>query len=173
MVNQGISGNRVLRDGMGVSALARFDRDVLSVSGVTHVVVLEGINDIGMIGLQFGAPAPDPNDVPTAYDIIGGYQQLIARAHAHGLRIVGGTLLPFEGTANGYYTPHKEKMRQAINQWIRTSSTFDAVIDFDAVTRDPQQPTKLLPAYDSGDHLHPGDAGYQAMANAIDLSLFN
>lgn len=158
---------------MGVSALARFDRDVLSVSGVTHVVVLEGINDIGMIGLQFGAPAPDPKDVPTADDIIGGYQQLIARAHAHGLRIVGGTLLPFEGTTNGYYTPHKEKMRQAINQWIRTSSTFDAVIDFDAVTRDPQQPTKLLPAYDSGDHLHPGDAGYQAMANAIDLSLFN
>jgi len=173
VVNQGISGNRVLRDGMSVSALARFDRDVLSVPGVTHVILLEGINDIGMIGLQLGGPGSDPNDAPTAEDIIGGYRQLIARAHAHGLKIVGGTLLPFEGTDGGYYTPEKEKMRQAINQWIRMSSVFDGVIDFDAVTRDPQQPGRMLAAYDSGDHLHPGDAGYQAMADAIDLSLFN
>ena len=173
VVNQGMSGNRILRDGTGPSALARFDRDVLSVPGVTHVVVLEGINDIGMIGPQFGVPASDPMDVPTADDIIGGYRQLIARAHSHGLKIVGGTLLPFEGTGGGYYTPDKEKMRETINQWIRTSRAFDGVIDFDVAIRDPQRPKKMLGAYDSGDHLHPGDAGYQAMADAIDLSLFN
>ncbi len=170
IANQGISGNRVLGDGMGVSALARFDRDVLSVPGVTHVIVLAGINDTGDGRRVSGSEPPAPTVI--ANDIIAGYKQMIARAHGNGLKIYGGTLTPLEGTAGGYYSPEKEQVRQAVNQWIRASKAFDAVIDFDAVTRDPQNPGKLLPAYDSGDHFHPGDAGYKAMADAVDLKLF-
>jgi lysophospholipase L1-like esterase len=169
IANQGISGNRVLGDGMGVSALARFDRDALSVPGVTHIIILEGINDIGAGGRVFGTGPAAP--VVTANDIIAGYKQMIARAHGNGIKIYGGTLLPFEGTAGGYYTVEKEQVRQAVNEWIRTSNAFDAVIDFDAATRDPASPGKMLPAYDSGDHLHPGDAGYKAMAEVVDLKL--
>jgi lysophospholipase L1-like esterase len=161
VLNAGISGNRVLGDGAGVSALARFDRDVLMQTGVTHVVVMEGINDIGVAR---------SNPSPTAEDIIAGHKQLIERARARGLKIYGATLTPFEGAP--YYTPEGEAKRQAVNQWIRTGKAYDGVIDFDMVTRDPAAPTKFLPAYDSGDHLHPGDAGYKAMGDAVDLALF-
>jgi lysophospholipase L1-like esterase len=161
VLNAGISGNRVLGDGAGVSALARFDRDVLMQTGVTHVVVMEGINDIGVAR---------NNPTPTAEDLIAGHTQLIARAHARGIKIYGATLTPFEGAP--YYTPEGEVKRQALNTWIRTSGAYDGVIDFDQITRDPAAPTKFLPAYDSGDHLHPGDAGYIAMGDAVDLALF-
>ncbi len=168
VVDEGISGNRVLHDFIGPNALARLDRDVLAQSGARWIIVLEGINDIGLPG-AFGSPAENVS----AAEIIEGHRQVIARAHAKGLRIYGGTLTPFEGTVfPGYYTPEGEAKREAVNEWIRTSGEYDAVIDFDAAVRDPTHPTRMLPAYDSGDHLHPNDAGYQAMANAVDLHLF-
>ena len=161
VVNAGISGNRLLADGrfvsMGQSALARFDRDVLSVPGVTHVIVLEGVNDIGV-----GAAAP-----PAAADLIGAYRQLIARAHAHGVKVVGATLLPYEGAA--YFRPEGETVRQAVNAWIRTGREFDRVADLDAVLRDPSRPSRMRADLQSGDWLHPNDAGYRAMGDAIDL----
>lgn len=164
VVNHGISGNRLLayqREIFGDPALARFDRDVLSVPGLTHITVLEGINDIGM-----GADTR-----PTPAQMIGAYQQLITRAHAKGIKIYGATLTPYQGAA--YYSDAGEVIRQAVNTWIRTSGAFDAVIDFDLATRDPANPAKFLPAYHAGDWLHPNDAGYAAMANAVDLGLFN
>jgi len=161
VLNAGISGNRVLGDGAGYSALARFDKDVLMQTGVTYVIVLEGINDIGVARA---------NASPTADDLIAGHRQLIARAHARGLKIYGATLTPFEGAA--YYTPEGEAKRQALNSWIRTSGEYDGVIDFDKVARDPESPSKFATAVDSGDHLHPGDAGYKAMGDAVDLALF-
>ena len=161
VLNQGIAGNRVLGDGAGLSALARFDKDVLLQTGVTHVVVMEGINDIGVAR---------SNPLPGAADLIAGHKQLIERAKARGLKIYGATLTPYEGAA--YFTPEGEAKRQALNDWIRTSGAYDAVIDFDKATRDPAAPTKFLPAYDSGDHLHPNDAGYTAMGNLVDLALF-
>jgi lysophospholipase L1-like esterase len=166
VVNAGIGGNRVLSPGAGPSALARFDRDVLMQPGVTHVVLLEGINDLGR-----GTATPDPRDSVTADDIIFGYQQLIARAHERGLLIYGATLTPIGGM-NRPTTAAADAKRRMINEWIRTSGMFDGVIDFEAATRDPAQPDRLLPAYDSGDHLHPSDAGYRAMGEAIDLALF-
>ena len=161
VLNAGISGNRVLLDIAGPNALARFDRDVVSQTGVTHVIVLEGINDIARGG---------SNPLPSALDLINGHRQLIMRAHARGLKIFGGTLTPFEGT--GSWTAETEAKRAALNEWIRTSREYDGVIDFDAAVRDPNRPTKFIARYQSGDNLHPSDAGYQAMANAIDLSLF-
>ena len=164
VLNLGIAGNRVLTDAqprVGINAQARMDRDVLTQPGATHVVFLESINDIGQAR---------QNPSPSAADLIAGHKQFIARAHARGLKIYGGTLTPFEGAA--YYTLEGEAKRQAVNQWIRTSKAYDAVIDFDAVVRDPQQPTRILPLFDSGDHLHPGDAGLTAMGNAVDLALF-
>ncbi|HSU58657.1 MAG TPA: SGNH/GDSL hydrolase family protein [Bryobacteraceae bacterium] len=174
VVDAGIGGNRILHDAsgnvaFGVNALARFDRDVLSEPGVRYVIVLEGINDIGHAGTS--APA---SETVSADDIIAGLTQLIARAHEHGLKIFGGTLTPFEGTIYpGYYTPEKEIKRKAVNEWIRTGKAFDGVIDFDKAVRDASSPGRMRPDYDGGDHLHPGDAGYKAMAAAIDLSLFN
>lgn len=161
VLNAGISGNRVLGDGAGLSALARFDKDVLMQTGVTHVIVMEGINDIGIA-------RADPT--PSADDLIAAHRQLIARAHARGLKIYGATLTPYEGAA--YYTAEGEAKRQALNDWIRMSGEYDAVIDFDAVTRDPGSPSKFAAFADSGDHLHPGDAGYKAMGEAVDLALF-
>ncbi|HEX7235412.1 MAG TPA: SGNH/GDSL hydrolase family protein [Gammaproteobacteria bacterium] len=161
VLNAGISGNRVLGDGAGISALARFDKDVLTQTGVTHVIVMEGINDIGVARA---------NPSPSADDLIAGHRQLIARAHARGLKIYGATLTPYEGA--GYYSPEGEAKRQALNNWIRTSGEYDAVIDFDKVTRDPNSPGKFAAFADSGDHLHPGDAGYKAMGEAVDLALF-
>jgi len=168
VVNQGISGNRILHDLVGPNALARLDRDVLAQSGVRWVIVLESINDIGIPG-AFGLSSQEV----TAAQIIEGHRQLVERAHARGLAIYGGTLTAFEGTVfPGYFTPAGEAKRQAVNHWIRTSGAYDAVIDFDKATRDPAHPARLLPAYDSGDHLHPNDVGYEAMAKAVDLSLF-
>lgn len=166
VLNAGISGNRVLHDSAccGVNALARFDRDVLTQPDVTDVILLEGINDIG-----FSEIAPSFTSV-TAAEIIDGMQQLVARAHSHDVRIFGGTLTPFEGA--GYYYPAGEEKRQAVNDFIRNSGEFDGVIDFDAAIRDPDDPTTILDAYDSGDHLHPNDSGYEAMADAIELQLF-
>jgi lysophospholipase L1-like esterase len=164
VLNAGIGGNRLLSDSIanfGINALARFDRDVLAQPGAAYVIVLEGINDIG------NARA---NPLPSAADLIAAQQQIIERAHAHGLIIFGATLTPFEGAA--YFTPEGEAKRQALNNWIRTSKGYDGVIDFDAATRDPASPGKFLPLYDSGDHLHPNDAGYEAMGKAIDLHLF-
>ena len=165
VVNAGIAGNRVLHNlgGFGISALARLELDVLSLPGVTHVVVMEGINDIGM----GGGLAPE---IASADEIIAGHLQLIARVHARGLKIYGATLTPFEGAF--YYSPEAEVKRQAVNEWIRTSGAYDAVIDFDAATRDPNQPSRFKPGF-SQDNLHPNDMGYEAMADAIDLTLFD
>lgn len=170
VLNAGISGARVLRDGMGENALARFERDALSQPGVSSVIVMMGINDISW----FGTPLGPKDDVPPAEALIAGYQQLIARAHLHGVRIIGATLTPFEGALEdtpmkGYYNADKERVRQAVNRWIREGGAFDAVVDFDAALRDPARPQRFLPAYDSGDHLHPGDAGYKVMADTVDL----
>jgi len=168
VINAGISGARLLQDKMGVNALARFEQDVLGQPGPKTVIVMLGINDIGWPGSPFA-----PNDPAiTAGQVIAGYQQLIALAHAHQVRMVGSTLPPFEGALGGtpfagHFSPAKDAVRHAVNHWIRTAGAFDAVIDADAVLRDPQRPARLLPAYDSGDHLHPGDAGYQALAAAI------
>ncbi len=161
--NMGIGGNRVLRDGTGVSALARFDRDVLSQSGVKWLMVLEGINDIGR-----GATVPA--ETVTADEIIAGYKQIIERAHTHGIKVIGCTLTPFEGA--NYARETGEAVREAVNTWIRTSGAYDAVVDFEAATRDPNNPKRIRADFDPGDHLHPNDAGYQAMANAVDLSMF-
>jgi len=167
VVNSGISGNRILNDNAGPSALSRFDRDALEKAGVHWIVLLEGINDIG----EANQPATPKDDV-SASQVIDGMKTLIARAHAKGIKIYGATLTPFAGTEWPYYTPQAESKRQAVNAWIRSSGAFDAVIDFDKITRDPAHPDRFLPAYDSGDHLHPNDAGYKAMADAIDLKLF-
>jgi lysophospholipase L1-like esterase len=174
VLNEGISGARVLSDRMGVNALARFDRDVLSHPHADTVILMMGINDIGW---PDSILAPH-EQAPSADDIIDGYKQLIARAHLHGMRIIGATLTPFEDTfkgtpLEGYYNTDKEQKRQAVNQWIRSSGAFDGVIDFDAATRDPNHPAHIQAAFDSGDHLHPQDAGYKAMADSIDLKMLN
>lgn len=173
VVDEGIGGNRILHDAsrnvaFGVNALARFDRDALAEPGAKYVIVLEGINDIG----HAGSSAPMSQYVSAA-DLIAGLKQLIARAHEHGLKIFGATLTPFAGTIYpGYFGPKKDVEREALNKWIRTSHAFDGVIDFDKAIRDPNHPERMLPKYDSGDHLHPNDAGYQAMARAINLAWF-
>jgi lysophospholipase L1-like esterase len=167
VANHGIGGNRLLRDGLGPNALARLDRDVLALPGVRWLIVCEGINDIG----TRVAARTRGESWATADDIVAAYEQIVARAHARGLRVYGATILPFEGAAS-YFTPDGEADRQKVNQWIRTSGRFDAVIDFDAVTRDPEHPSRLKPTVDGGDHLHPSAAGYRIMADAIDLALF-
>jgi lysophospholipase L1-like esterase len=161
VLNAGIGGNRLLLEGLGPSALSRFDRDVLSQAGATHVVVFEGINDIGQARR---------NAAPTAAELIAAHRRMIDRAHARGLKIIGATLLPFEGA--NYWTREGEAKRQELNEWIRTSRTYDAVLDFEAAVRDPQNPMKLRPEYDHGDHLHLNPAGYKALADSIDLALF-
>ena len=172
VLNEGISGAKVLSDRMGTNALARFDRDVLAQPHADTVVVMMGINDIGWPGCALA-----PKDtVPTADEIIDGYQQLIARAHTHNMRIIGATLTPFADAFKGspfegYYTADKEKVRVAVNTWIRSSGAFDGVIDFDQVVKDPKSPTHIQATYDKGDHLHPQDDGYKAMAESIDLAV--
>ncbi|WP_062203855.1 SGNH/GDSL hydrolase family protein [Aureimonas sp. AU12] len=173
IVNAGISGNRVLHDRpeemFGPSALARLDRDALAQPGLRWLVVMEGINDIGhptSAGLTEQAVSAD--------QIIAGHRQIIARAKAKGIKVYGATLTPFEGTIfPGYFTPEGETKRQAVNVWIRTGGAYDAVIDFDAVLRDPANPARMKAEFDEGDHLHPNDAGYRAMADSIDLALFD
>jgi lysophospholipase L1-like esterase len=166
VLNEGIGGNRLLHDGAGPNALARFDRDVLAQSGVKYLIILEGINDIGRT-----AQPRDPGDEITTQQAISALAQLVTRAHANGIKVFGATLTPYIGAH--YASPAGEQMREAINQWIRTSGIFDGVIDFDQVTRDPANPTVFAADVDSGDHLHPGDAGYQKMGSFIDLSLFH
>jgi lysophospholipase L1-like esterase len=166
VLNQGAGGNRVLNDGLGPSALARFDRDVLAQSGVRWLIVFEGVNDIGT------APATEAAQKQVADDLIAAYEQFITRAHAHDIRVYGATLLPFGG--NGYDDPAglREATRQTVNAWIRTSHRFDAVIDFDAATRDPAHPRQLFAAFDDGDHLHLNPTGYKALADAVSARLF-
>jgi lysophospholipase L1-like esterase len=168
VLNEGIGGNRLLDDGLGPNALARFDRDVLAEAGVRYIIVQEGINDIGTFGLKGSM-------VQAAHDnlvrrIISAYEQIVLRAHAHDIRVFGGTLTPFTGSTYYKPGPMSEADRVAVNQWIRARGHFDAVIDFDEAVRDPRQPEVLVPEYDSGDHLHPSPAGYRAMAGAIRLA---
>lgn len=170
VVNEGISGNRVLNNEIGPNGLSRFNRDVIAQTGAAFVTLLLGINDIGFPNIDFGGVFPFADQDVSADEIIQGYRQFIDRAHARCLKIIGGTLTPFEGA--GYYTAAGEDKRQAVNEFIRYSGEFDAVIDFDLAIRDPAQPGRMLPEYDSGDNLHPNDAGYDAMAEAIDLRIF-
>jgi len=164
VINMGIGGNKVLEDtsNAGLGALARFDRDVLGHSGVQWLMLFEGTNDVGGLARNPQSMTPD--------DLIGAYKQMIERAHAHGIKVVGCTLNPFQGMA--YYTEQSEAARLAVNKWILTSGAFDATVDFDAVTRDAANPKQLNPPFNNGDHLHPNDAGYKAMADAIDLAIF-
>jgi len=175
VANLGISGNRILEDGAGQSALARFDRDVLSMAGVTHLVIFEGVNDLGVTYGKFEGPAArffpaDRGAKATSENMIAAYRQLIARAHAHGIKVLGATIAPYGGAM--YYSAEGETQRQAINQWIRTSKEFDGVLDFDAAFRDSADPTKMAEGKHMGDHLHGSDAGYEAVAQSINLKLF-
>ena len=153
-----------MRDGAGLSALARLDRDVLSHPGVRWVILLEGINDINIRGRE------DSRAALTAQELIWGYRQIIDRCHAHGIKVIGATILPEEGFTTA--SERGEKIRLEVNRWIRTKGNFDAVVDFDAAVRDPENPARIKPAFDSGDHIHPNDAGSQALAGAFDLGLF-
>lgn len=164
VINQGVAGNQVLRDQAGVSALARFDRDVLARPGVKWLIVFEGINDISLHGQT------DSADPLTPEDLIAAYKQMVAKAHSFGIRVVGATITPQEGTRLG--TPHADEVRNAVNQWIRTGGGFDAVVDLDAALRDPGHPSRLKSDFDSGDHIHINDAGNEAMANAFNLAVF-
>ena len=170
VLNHGIGGNRILLDGLGPNALARFDHDVLAQPGARYLIVLEGINDIGTLSREHEVPAAEHDAL--VHHITAAYEQMIARAHTHGIKVFGATILPFVGS--GYYHPGAaaEADREAINAWIRAPGHFDAVIDLDKVTRDPEHPERLKTAFDFGDHLHPSPEGYATMANAIPLSLF-
>ena len=165
VLNEGIGGNRVLNETTGPSAISRVDRDVLAQSGVRYVIVLESINDIGRL-----AHVQVPWDAITAPQLEWGLKQIADQAHQHGLKIFGATLTPYGGAA--YYCDAGEQVREAVNDWIRSSGVFDGVVDFDKITSDPQNPTRFNPPYDSGDHLHPSDEGYKAMGEGIDLTLF-
>lgn len=170
VLNQGIGGNHILTDGLGPNALARFDRDVLAQPGVRYVILLEAINDLGALSRE-------PNSTPAdhtllVHRLLAAYSQIISRAHAHNITVIGGTVTPWLGSDYYHPGPENEADRQALNQWIRTPGHFDAVIDFDQAIRDPGQPARMLPAFDSGDHLHPSPAGYKKMADAIPLTLF-
>lgn len=173
--NEGIGGNRILYDGAGINALARFDRDVLAKPGVKEMILLEGINDIGWPNMKLphmknGSARKNPfaDQVVTASQLIMGMKQIIERAHAHGIKIFGATMTPYEGAS--YFTTDGEAVREAVNHWIRTSGAFDGVIDFDAAVRDPNHPEQYRDDYQSGDHLHPDAAGYKAMADAINIA---
>jgi lysophospholipase L1-like esterase len=170
VVNAGLGGNRLLADGLGPNALSRFDYDVSLPLGVRYVIVLEGINDIGMLVRAGEVPRSEHDSL--VQRMIAAYQQMMVRAHAHDIEVIGATITPFMGF--GFYHPDgaSEADRQAVNAWIRASGHFDAIVDFDKVTRDPRHPDHLLPAFDSGDHLHPSPAGYKAMAEAVPLSVF-
>jgi lysophospholipase L1-like esterase len=166
VVDEGISGNRLLNDGMGVAALSRLDRDVFSLTGVKWMIVLEGINDIG-----FASFTHNPADEVTAEQLIEAQKQIIERAHLRGIKVMGATLTPFQGAS--YYSEQGEKTREAVNNWIRTSGAFDAVVDFDKAVQDTGNPEQIRPSFNIRDHLHPNDEGYKAMADAIDLSVFS
>lgn len=165
VMNQGIGGNRVLNEDYGPSVLSRFDRDVLAQNGVTDVIVLEGINDIGRL-VKLKAPEDDI----TVENLEFVLRQIVDDAHQHGIRVFGATLTPYGGA--GGYSDKGEQIREDLNAWIRTSRIFDGLIDFDKITQDPANPKRMSAAYDCGDHLHPSDAGYKAMGEGIDLGLF-
>jgi len=169
--NQGIGGNHLLTDGLGPNALSRFDRDVLAPAGVRWVIVFEGVNDLG--GLARTGEVTPAEHAALVERVIAAYAQMIVRGHSHGLRMIGATITPYADS--GYYHPGSlsEADRQQVNQWIRSAGHFDAVVDFDAIVRDPQKPDHLLPAFDCGDHLHPSPAGYRAMGEGIPLTLFS
>lgn len=168
--NQGIGGNHLLTDGLGPNALARFDRDVLAQAGVRWLIVFEGVNDLG--GLARTGEVPLAEHAARVRSVLAAYEQIIIRAHAHGIRVIGATVTPYVGSDYYHPGPLSEADRQAVNQWIRGEGHFDAVLDFDSVVRDHRQPDRLLPAYDCGDHLHPSPAGYKAMGDSIPLALF-
>lgn len=168
--NQGIGGNHLLTDGLGPNALARFDRDGLAPTGVRWIIVLEGVNDLG--GLTLNGEVAPAEHAALVQRVIAAYQQIVARAHAHGIKVFGGTITPYAGSTYYHPGPLNEADRESVNRWIRAGGHFDAAIDFDKVVRDPQQPDRLLPAFDSGDHLHPSPAGYRAMGEAVPLTLF-
>lgn len=170
MSNQGIGGNHLLTDGLGPNALSRFDRDVLAAAGVRWVIVFEGVNDLG--GLARTGEVPATAHTAMVEHVIGAYRQIVMRARTHGIKAIGATITPYVGSDYYHPGPLSEADRQAVNRWIRTPGNFDAVVDFDAVVRDPQQPDRLLPAYDCGDHLHPSPAGYKAMGEAVTLGWF-
>lgn len=170
VLNQGIGGNHLLTDGLGANALSRMDHDVIAQPGVRYLIVLEGINDVGKLAREGGVSQGEHEELVRR--ILAAYEQIITRAHSHDIKVIGATLTPF--AESNYYHPEKsnEADRLAVNEWIRTPGHFDSVIDFDQVTRDPEHPERLLPAFDCGDHLHPSPAGYAAMAQAVPLSLF-
>ncbi|MGA7157175.1 MAG: SGNH/GDSL hydrolase family protein [Acidobacteriaceae bacterium] len=168
--NQGIGGNHLLTDGLGPNALARFNRDVLAPAGVRWLILFEGVNDLGGLTREHEVSAAE--HAAFVHRILGAYQQIITRAHDHGLRVFGATITPYVGSDYYHPGPLSEADRETINAWIRTPGHFDAVIDFDRVVRDPSHPDRLLPAFDSGDHLHPSPAGYKAMGDAVPLNLF-
>lgn len=170
VLNQGIGGNHLLTDGLGPNALARVDRDVLAQPGVRYLIVLEGVNDLGGL-TRTGEVTPEEHSA-LVRQILGAYEQIIVRAHTHGIKVIGATILPYTGSDYYHPGPTSEADRQQVNQWIRAAGHFDAVVDFDQVMRDPNHPERLLPSYDCGDHLHPSPAGYRAMGEAIPLSLF-
>jgi lysophospholipase L1-like esterase len=170
VLNQGIGGNHLLIDGLGPNALARFDRDVLAQAGVHWVILLEGVNDLG--GLTRNGEVSAAEHDALVQRILAAYQQIVVRAHAAGIRVIGATITPYTGSDYYHPGPASEADRETINQWIRTPGRFDDVVDFDKAVRDPSHPDRMLPAYDSGDHLHPSPAGYHAMGNAVPLSLF-
>jgi len=170
VLNEGIGGNRLLLDGLGPNALARLDQDVLAQAGARYLIVLEGINDIGMLTRDGEVPRDQHDSLVRR--MIAAYGQIIVRAHAHGIAVIGATLLPFVDSQFYHPGPSSEADRQAVNRWIRAPGHFDSVVDFDQLTRDPQRPDRLLAAFDSGDHLHPSPAGYAAMAAAVPLSVF-
>jgi lysophospholipase L1-like esterase len=170
VLNHGIGGNHLLTDGLGPNALARIDRDILAQTGVRYLIVFEGVNDLGKLSREGEQSQAEHDDL--VHQMIAAYEQVILRAHAHGIKVFGATITPYVGS--DYYHPAaaNEADRTAVNQWIRQPGHFDAVIDFDKLTADPVHPDRLLPAYDSGDHLHPGVAGYKAMGECIPLNLF-
>jgi lysophospholipase L1-like esterase len=172
VVNQGLGGNRLLSDGRGASGLARFDRDVLALPHASHVLLLEGINDIGWPG----TPLESVRSAPTFETLVSAYRQLIARSHAHGIKFIVATILPFQGAFDGkpfrpYYNSAKDQVRRRINDWMRNSHEADGVVDLDAIMRDPARPGYLRTEFDGGDGLHPNDAGCRAIADSIDLTL--
>jgi len=171
VLNVGTGGNRLLLDGLGPNALARFDRDILAQAGARYLIVYEGINDLGTLTIDHEV-SPDQHQA-LVRQMIGAYEQIMVRAHAHGIRVLGATITPDMGFAYYHPTAANEADRQAVNAWIRTPGHVDAVVDFDKVVRDPAHPDQLLPAYDSGDHLHPTPAAYRAMADAIPLLFFS
>jgi len=169
VLNQGVGGGRVLNDGAGPNALARFERDVLAMPGVRYVLILEGVNDLG----TFASAAPPPEaHAELVHRLIAAYAEMIRRAHERGLVAIGGTIIPFGGFALYHPGPAEEADRQAVNAWIRAPGHFDAVVDFDALLRDPAHPERMRPELDSGDHIHPSLAGYRAMGEAVPLALF-